>query len=84
MRPVQLPGARQVWNTSNYGFSTVIIVPLLSPSGSWLAVAMYVWDARVAFVIVKVTLLMPRPRLVFVMVQTPFALVVQLVVPVKP
>ena len=46
-----------------YGLGTTMTVPVLSPSGSWLVVALYEYDDLVALVMVKVTLAFPVLRL---------------------
>jgi hypothetical protein len=48
---------------SCYGLDTTMTVPVLSPSGSWLATALYVYDDFVALVTVNVMLVLLVLRL---------------------
>jgi len=49
--------------TPGYGFKTVMLVPLLSPSGSWLRLELYVFEAWVTVLTVNVVLTVAFGRL---------------------
>ena len=67
-----------------YGFVTVIAVPVLSPSGSWLFAAWYVYELRLAPVTVKVAAVLFFETVPVVTWQTPVLPVVQEPVPKYP
>jgi len=67
-----------------YGLVTVIDVPLLSPSGSWLEVGEYITPEPDKLLTVKVTLVFLEFILAEVTLHWPLTLVVQVAVPVVP
>ena len=62
----------------------MMVVPLLSPLGSWLVLEVYVQPERDRLDTVKVTLVTLDDKLVFEIVQIPLELVKHVNVPVAP